>query len=107
MNMLYVFSLQHWESLKERSEIHRSPKLTATSSYLAVLYKNKKTKKRMRVQTPMKAACSDKINFTVATSALRRVARSPPLMKECRRSRGTGEEENKRVARGRRDRDDR
>lgn len=55
----------------------------------------------------MKAACSDKINFTVATSALRRVARSPPLMKECRRSRGTGEEENKRVALGRRDRDDR
>lgn len=54
----------------------------------------------------MKAG-GDKINFTVAASALRRVAKSLPLMKECRRSGGTGEEENKRVALGRRDRDDR
>lgn len=60
-----------------------------------------------RVQTPMKAACGDKINFTVAASALLRVAKSPPLVKECRRSGGTGEEENKRVALRRRDRDDR
>lgn len=55
----------------------------------------------------MKAACGDKINFTVAASALHRVANNPPLMKECRRSGGTGEKENKRVALGRSDRDDR
>lgn len=105
MNMLYVFSLQHWESLKEQTDSQK-PKVDCNKK-LSSSTVQKKTKKRMPLQSPMKAACSDKINFTVATSALCWVARSPPLTKECRRSRGTGEEENKRVALGRRDIDDR
>lgn len=59
-----------------------------------------------RVQRVMNAACGDKINFTVAASALCRLAKSLPRMRECRRSRGTGEEENKRLAFGKRDRHD-